>query len=56
MRAYHTGFSTDAKAVASQPDHGLEQRGTYHKYGAPNAAYRTAALKRLSRPTGIPRK
>lgn len=30
--------------------------GNDQKYGAPNAAYRSAALKRLSCPTGIPRK
>nr|WP_319515446.1 TIM barrel protein [uncultured Cohaesibacter sp.] len=34
----------------------VERRANYHKYGAPNAAYRTAALKRLSRPSGMPRK
>ncbi|SFC20517.1 bifunctional sugar phosphate isomerase/epimerase/4-hydroxyphenylpyruvate dioxygenase family protein [Tropicimonas isoalkanivorans] len=33
----------------------VERRGGYNDYGAPNAAYRTAALKRLSRPAGVPR-
>lgn len=33
----------------------VERRGGYNGYGAPNAAYRTAALKRLARPASIPR-
>ncbi|RYH07948.1 bifunctional sugar phosphate isomerase/epimerase/4-hydroxyphenylpyruvate dioxygenase family protein [Tropicimonas sp. IMCC6043] len=33
----------------------VERRGGYDGYGAPNAPYRTAALKRLGRPAGIPR-
>lgn len=34
----------------------VERRGRYNSYGAPNAAYRTAAQKRLSRPAGMPRR
>ncbi|MFD0981871.1 bifunctional sugar phosphate isomerase/epimerase/4-hydroxyphenylpyruvate dioxygenase family protein [Tropicimonas aquimaris] len=34
----------------------IERRGGYDGYGAPNAPYRTAALKRLSRPAGVPRR
>ncbi|WP_319530217.1 TIM barrel protein [uncultured Cohaesibacter sp.] len=34
----------------------VERKGNYQSYGAPNAAYRTAAQKRLARPAGIPRK
>lgn len=34
----------------------LERRGDYRGYGAPNASYRTAAQKRLTRPSGMPRK
>ncbi|MFV0359154.1 bifunctional sugar phosphate isomerase/epimerase/4-hydroxyphenylpyruvate dioxygenase family protein [Tropicimonas sp.] len=33
-----------------------ERRGGYNGYGAPNAPYRTAALKRLARPATIPRR
>ncbi|WP_068110874.1 bifunctional sugar phosphate isomerase/epimerase/4-hydroxyphenylpyruvate dioxygenase family protein [Tropicimonas marinistellae] len=34
----------------------VDRRGGYNGYGAANAPYRTAALKRLSRPAGIPRR
>lgn len=34
----------------------VERKNGYNGYAAPNAAYRTAALKRLSRPAGIPRR
>lgn len=33
----------------------VERRGGYNGYGAPNAPYRTAALKRLARPSGMPK-
>ena len=32
----------------------VERRGAYNGFGGRNAPYRTAALKRLSRPSGIP--
>ena len=34
----------------------IERRGAYNSFGAPNARYRTAAQKRLSRPSGMPRR
>jgi 4-hydroxyphenylpyruvate dioxygenase len=34
----------------------VERRNGYDGYGAPNASYRTAALKHLLRPTGVPRR
>ena len=34
----------------------VERRGGYNGYGAPNAPYRIAAQKRLSRPAGVPRR
>lgn len=34
----------------------IERKNGYNGYGAPNAAYRTAALKRLSRPAGVPKR
>jgi 4-hydroxyphenylpyruvate dioxygenase len=34
----------------------VERRNGYDGYGAPNASYRTAALKHLSRTTGVPRR
>jgi 4-hydroxyphenylpyruvate dioxygenase len=34
----------------------VERRGAYNGYGGPNAPYRTAAQKRLSRPLGVPRR
>ncbi len=34
----------------------VERKNGYDGYGAPNAAYRTAALKRLSRPAGMPQR
>lgn len=34
----------------------VDRKNGYDGYGAPNAAYRTAALKRLSRPAGMPRR
>jgi 4-hydroxyphenylpyruvate dioxygenase len=34
----------------------VERRNGYDGYGAPNASYRTAALKHLSRASGLPRR
>ena len=64
MRRYNILYDADDKGeffqLYSQPFAGqmfleiVERRGGYEGYGAPNAPFRIAALKRLQRPKGIP--